>query len=96
MAADLPEWTTKGGSFRSGTQPWKWWQDPKGRWIRKEMMAFGKATSSYRARFYRCPVCDKDLEPSETAYVFACPGCPRQFKYGFGQLIEKEGASELG
>lgn len=87
----LPEWTLRGGSFRSGFTtndvPTKWTRR-SGKWKRGELVPYGKATPQYCEQFYLCPECQKALEISETPYQFECLDCSLRFKFGFGGLSE--------
>ncbi len=90
---DLPDWTFRGGHFRSGFStndvPTKWTQK-RGRWKRDELVPYGKATPEYRTQFYVCPECaPASLKPSDAQYEFVCEQCETQFKWSFGGLSEK-------
>ena len=93
---ELPEWTFRGGHFRSGFStndvPTAW-SGKTGRWKRDELVPYGKASESYRKQFYLCPECgDGALVPGEKEYSFACNSCQMEFGWGFGGLYEKENA----
>ena len=93
---ELPEWTFRGGHFRSGFStndiptPWS---RRTGKWKRDELVPYGKASEAYRKQFYLCPECDGVLLlPSEQEYTFNCGSCRIEFGWGFGGLYEKPSA----
>ncbi len=93
MMSDPPEWTFQGGYFRSGLGandvPSNWYKR-KGKWIRNEIVPFGKASAEYRNRYYRCPECnDGVLIPERDQRLFDCSECSMQFTMFFGSLTEK-------
>lgn len=91
---EIPDWTFKGGSFRSGYGtndiPSRWYKK-KGRWRRDEIVPFGKATDDYRVKYYCCPECeDGKLLPEPERRVFGCERCGLLFSTFFGSLTERE------
>ena len=72
--SELPEWTRRGGFFRSKfstndvPQPWT---RKKGLWKRDELVPFGKASEEYRKKYFTCPDCSSSLKIADEEYPFA-------------------------
>ncbi len=89
---ELPDWTFRGGSFRSGFStediPTAW-SRRSGKWKREELVPYGKASPDYRRKYFICPECKKQLTLGNEEYRFRCDDCGLEFKWSFGGLVEK-------
>ena len=89
--SELPEWTRRGGFFRSKfstndvPQPWT---RKKGLWKRDELVPFGKASEEYRKKYFTCPDCSSSLKIADEEYQFKCENCYMAFGWHFGGLLE--------
>lgn len=87
IAIDLSaDWTSLGGHYRAGSAPTAWRKKKSGAWDRKELIPYGKASSSYHAQYYRCPECNGRLLPTNVRYRFGCAACGLVFGSGWGGL----------
>ena len=82
----MNDWTSKGGYFRfSDSLPTKW-THIDGKWIKKDLVPFGKVNEKYKQDHWNCPKCNKQLTPSETEYMFICEECNLAFSWAWGKL----------